>query len=114
MEKFYNFAQIEKETQAFWRENKIYRFDPDSKAPVYSIDTPPPTVSGSLHIGHLFSFTQAEIIARFHRMQGENVFYPFGFDDNGLPTERLVEREQGVRAADMPRSDFSAPRSAIV
>ena len=108
MEKFYNFAHIEKETQAFWRENKIYRFDPDSKAPVYSIDTPPPTVSGSLHIGHLFSFTQAEIIARFHRMQGENVFYPFGFDDNGLPTERLVEREQGVRAADMPRSDFIA------
>ena len=108
MEKFYNFAHIEKETQAFWRKNKIYRFDPDSKAPVYSIDTPPPTVSGSLHIGHLFSFTQAEIIARFHWMQGENVFYPFGFDDNGLPTERLVEREQGVRAADMPRSDFIA------
>ena len=97
MEKFYNFAHIEKETQAFWRKNKIYRFDPDSKAPVYSIDTPPPTVSGSLHIGHLFSFTQ-----------GENIFYPFGFDDNGLPTERLVEREQDVRAADMPRSDFIA------
>ena len=108
MEKFYSFAQIEKETQALWRENNIYRFDPDLKAPVYSIDTPPPTVSGSLHIGHLFSFTQAEIIARFHRMQGKNVFYPFGFDDNGLPTERLVEREQNVRAADLPRSDFIA------
>ena len=106
MEKFYNFAHIEKETQAFWRENKIYRFDPDSKAPVYSIDTPPPTVSGSLHIGHLFSFTQAEIIARFHRMQGENVFYPFGFDDNGL--EPAVPHGQPggpeARTGEIPRA----------
>ena len=106
MEKYYNFKQNEKAMQDFWREAKIYQFDPNAEGPVYSIDTPPPTVSGSLHIGHLFSFTQAEIIARFHRMQGENVFYPFGFDDNGLPTERLVEREKGIRAADLPRSHF--------
>ena len=66
-----------------------------------SIDTPPPTVSGSLHIGHVFSYTQAEMIARFKRMQGYDVFYPFGFDDNGLPTERLVERDGGFHAADM-------------
>ena len=106
MEKYYSFAQTEKAMQALWRENEIYKFDPNADGPVYSIDTPPPTVSGSLHIGHLFSFTQAEIIARFRRMQGENVFYPFGFDDNGLPTERLVEREKGIRAADLPRSEF--------
>ncbi|MGN0478940.1 MAG: valine--tRNA ligase [Hominenteromicrobium sp.] len=106
MEKYYDFARIEPQMQAFWKEEGIYKFDPNRKGPVYSIDTPPPTVSGSLHIGHLFSFTQAEIIARFHRMQGENVFYPFGFDDNGLPTERLVERETGLRAADLPRSEF--------
>ena len=106
MEKYYDFAKTEKEMQAFWQENGIYRFDPHAEGPVYSIDTPPPTVSGTLHIGHLFSFTQAEIIARFRRMQGENVFYPFGFDDNGLPTERLVERERGIRAADLPRSEF--------
>jgi valyl-tRNA synthetase len=73
---------------------------------VYSIDTPPPAVSGSLHIGHLFSYTQAEMIARFRRMQGCNVFYPFGFDDNGLPIERLIEREEEVRAKNLPRSEF--------
>ncbi len=106
MEKYYDFARIEPQMQSFWKEEGIYKFDPNRKGPIYSIDTPPPTVSGSLHIGHLFSFTQAEIIARYHRMQGENVFYPFGFDDNGLPTERLVERETGVRAADLPRSAF--------
>lgn len=106
MEKYYDFARIEPQMQSFWKEEGIYKFDPNRKGPIYSIDTPPPTVSGSLHIGHLFSFTQAEIIARYHRMQGENVFYPFGFDDNGLPTERLVERETGIRAADLPRSAF--------
>ncbi len=106
MEKRYDFKKIEKEMQEFWQEEKIYSFDKDAKGEMYSIDTPPPTVSGSLHIGHLFSYTQAEIIARFRRMQGQNVFYPFGFDDNGLPTERLVEREEGIKAKDLPRSEF--------
>lgn len=106
MKKYYDFAETEKNMQNFWREENIYRFDPHAGGRIYSIDTPPPTVSGKLHIGHLFSFTQAEIIARFHRMQGENVFYPFGFDDNGLPTERLVEKEHKLRAADLPRSEF--------
>ncbi|MDF2885365.1 MAG: valine--tRNA ligase [Clostridiaceae bacterium] len=64
-------------------------------------------MSGSLHIGHIFSYTQAEIIARFQRMLGKNVFYPFGFDDNGLPTERLVEKEEKIRAVDMCRSEFT-------
>ena len=108
MEKHYNFTQIEKQMQDFWEREQFYRFDKNKIGEIYSIDTPPPTVSGSLHIGHLFSYTQAEIIARFRRMQGYNVFYPFGFDDNGLPTERLVEREENIRAGAMPRSEFIA------
>jgi valyl-tRNA synthetase len=107
MEKVYAFEKIEREIQSFWNENNVYRFDPDSTREIYSIDTPPPTVSGSLHIGHIFSYAQAEMIARYKRMRGYNVFYPFGFDDNGLPTERLVEREEGIAAKDMPRSSFN-------
>jgi len=102
----YDFNQAEKEMQSFWRENSVYSFDPESENEIYSIDTPPPTVSGSLHIGHIFSYTQAEMIARFKRMQGFNVFYPFGFDDNGLPTERLVEKEEGIIAKNLKRSEF--------
>lgn len=103
----YDFTISEAKWQKFWEEDKIYRFDVKATKEIYSIDTPPPTVSGSLHIGHIFSYTQAEMIARFHRMQGKNVFYPFGFDDNGLPTERLVEREYGIFARDLQRSEFN-------
>ena len=106
MQKNYDFKQAEREMQQFWKENSIYRFDADSSKEIFSIDTPPPTVSGSLHIGHIFSYTQAEMIARYKRMQGYHVFYPFGFDDNGLPTERLVEREKGIIAKNLPRSEF--------
>jgi len=106
MEKRYDFTQIEKQMQTLWECEQIYHFDKNAKGEIYSVDTPPPTVSGSLHIGHLFSYTQAEMIARFRRMQGYNVFYPFGFDDNGLPTERLVEREEKIRASILPRSEF--------
>lgn len=81
-----------------WQEQDLYHFDPDtSREAVYSIDTPPPTVSGSLHVGHVFSYTHTDIIARFKRMQGMNVFYPMGWDDNGLPTERRVQNYYGVR-----------------
>ena len=106
MEKHYDFELIEKQMQTLWREMRAYAFKPDPTKPLYSIDTPPPTVNGSLHIGHIFSYTQAEMIARYRRMQGYNVFYPFGFDDNGLPIERLVEKELGIRAGQMPRSAF--------
>lgn len=94
----YNFSEREKVWQNFWAQEGIYDFDPHSSRELFVIDTPPPTVSGRLHIGHVFSYTQAEIIARHMRMRGREVRYPFGVDNNGLPTERLVEAELGVRA----------------
>ncbi len=81
-----------------WREEGTYAFAPQTtREQVYSIDTPPPTASGSLHVGHVFSYTQTDVIARFQRMRGKNVFYPMGWDDNGLPTERRVQNYFGVR-----------------
>ncbi|HLF54859.1 MAG TPA: valine--tRNA ligase [Candidatus Nanoarchaeia archaeon] len=90
----------------FWEKEGIFAFDPDSKSEVYSIDTPPPTVSGKMHIGHAFSYTQQDIVARYKRLRGFNVFYPFGTDDNGLPTERLVEKLKKVKGAKMERHAF--------
>lgn len=81
-----------------WRSEGTYKFDPDTtREAVYSIDTPPPTASGSLHVGHMFSYTQTDVLARYQRMCGKNVFYPMGWDDNGLPTERRVQNYFGVR-----------------
>ena len=81
-----------------WKADDTYAFvRPATRAEVYSIDTPPPTVSGSLHVGHVFSYTHTDLIARFQRMQGKHVFYPIGWDDNGLPTERRVQNFYGVR-----------------
>src|SRR5438034_8991162 len=89
---------LEAKWAARWEESQVYRFDRErSREDVYSIDTPPPTVSGSLHVGHVFSFTHTDLIARFHRMRGKAVFYPMGWDDNGLPTERRVQNYYGVR-----------------
>jgi valyl-tRNA synthetase len=105
----YDTAATEKKWQAHWREKKTYAWDSkETRENSYVIDTPPPTVSGLLHMGHVFSYTQADIIARFQRMTGKNVFYPMGFDDNGLPTERLVEKTKKIRATDMPREEFIA------
>lgn len=105
-EKRYDGIEIEPQMQKYWEDNHVYDFVLDESREVYSIDTPPPTVNGSLHIGHIFSYTQAEMIARYRRMKGYNVFYPFGFDDNGLPSERLVEKETNIKACDVPRSEF--------
>ncbi len=81
-----------------WEVEGTYRFDRRRTRPeVYSIDTPPPTISGSLHVGHVFSYTHTDVIARFQRMRGRAVFYPMGWDDNGLPTERRVQNYYGVR-----------------
>ncbi len=81
-----------------WEREGTYRFDRTrERSDVYSIDTPPPTVSGSLHVGHVFSYTQTDTIARYQRMCGREVFYPMGWDDNGLPTERRVENFYGIR-----------------
>src|SRR5688572_6983925 len=81
-----------------WEQDGVYRFDRTRpREDVYSIDTPPPTVSGSLHVGHVFSYTHTDVIARFQRMRGKAVFYPMGWDDNGLPTERRVQNYFGVR-----------------
>ncbi|MGI3785269.1 MAG: class I tRNA ligase family protein, partial [Janthinobacterium lividum] len=86
-----------------WRADGTYTFvrpdgDPaQARARVFSIDTPPPTVSGSLHVGHVFSYTHTDLVARYQRMTGKHVFYPIGWDDNGLPTERRVQNYYGVR-----------------
>lgn len=107
LDKKYNIQEKEAKWQKFWQDNKIYKFDPKSNKPTFSIDTPPPTVSGKLHIGHISGFTQADMIARFQRMQGKNLFYPLGFDNNGLPTELLVEKEKKIRAHTLPREEFT-------
>ncbi len=104
--KGYDFSEREKFWQDFWQKEGVYEFNPESKKPVYSIDTPPPTVSGDLHLGHVFSYGQAEVIARFKRMKGFNVRYPLGLDNNGLPTERLVEKEIGKKGKDMDTDKF--------
>lgn len=103
----YDTAAIEKKWQDHWLEHRTYAWDASAlRADSYVIDTPPPTVSGTLHMGHVFSYCQADIVARFQRMNGKNVFYPMGFDDNGLPTERLVEKQLKIRATDMSREEF--------
>ncbi len=126
MDKKYDHIKFEQEARQIWEENKTYLFDPasprlpaspklrrtgrrtgsNSKKEIYSIDTPPPTVSGSLHIGHVFSYIHTDLIARYKRMSGLNVFYPMGFDDNGLPTERFVEKKNKTKATLMKRSEF--------
>ncbi len=106
---------LEAKWDAEWEASGIYRFDATRpRAEVFSVDTPPPTVSGSLHVGHVFSYTHTDIIARYRRMAGQAVFYPMGWDDNGLPTERRVQNYYGVRCdPSMPYDpDFAAPPDA--
>src|SRR6187399_3549906 len=89
---------LEAKWNAVWAREGTYQFEPGRpRGEVFSIDTPPPTVSGSLHVGHVFSYTHTDVIARYQRMCGKAVFYPMGWDDNGLPTERRVQNYYGVR-----------------
>ena len=89
---------LERKWMARWESDGTYRFDRKrTRDEIYAIDTPPPTVSGSLHVGHVFSYTHTDILARYQRMRGREVFYPMGWDDNGLPTERRVQNYFGVR-----------------
>ncbi len=96
----------EPEIQKFWEGNKIFAFDVNSKKKIYSIDTPPPTVSGKMHMGHAFGNSQQDFVARYRRMKGFNVLQPFGTDDNGLPTQTLIQKMKKVKASRMDREEF--------
>ncbi|MDD2239012.1 MAG: valine--tRNA ligase, partial [Bacilli bacterium] len=106
LDKKYEPKEKEAKWLKYWEDNNIYEFKQDDRD-VYSIDTPPPTVSGKIHIGHIFSYSQTEMLARYKRLRGYNIFYPFGFDDNGLPSEKLVEKEHGIKAQDISREEFN-------
>jgi len=94
----YNPQEDEKAEQEKWFNSDIYYWDEKLNENLdFVVDTPPPTVSGYLHMGHVFSYCQTDFVARYQRMSGKNVFYPIGFDDNGLPTERLVEKTHNVK-----------------
>ena len=106
---------LESKWTQVWESEGTYRFDRTKRRDeIFSIDTPPPTVSGSLHVGHVFSYTHTDTIARYQRMTGSEVFYPMGWDDNGLPTERRVQNYFGVRCnPSLPYvSDFEVPNDA--
>jgi valyl-tRNA synthetase len=105
--KKYNPQESEDKWQQFWKENQTYAFDAeDTERKIFSIDTPPPTVSGKMHMGHAFSNSQQDFIARYKRMQNFNVLQPLGTDDNGLPTMLLIQKLKKVRASSMDRKEF--------
>jgi len=96
--KKYKHGETESKIMEMWERRKIYKWDPDgSRENTFVVDTPPPTVSGSLHIGHVYSYTQTDLIVRYQRMIGNNIYYPMGWDDNGLPTERRVQNVFNIR-----------------
>jgi len=105
--KDYDATEVEERCRALWEESGIYRWDPDAPGEVFSVDTPPPYVSAAhLHVGHAMSYAQAEFVVRYQRMRGRKVFYPMGFDDNGLPTERFVEKTYGIDKRSTSRAEF--------
>ena len=96
--KKYSHIDVEKKWAERWEELDIYCWDPSkSREQTFIVDTPPPTVSGSLHVGHVFSYTHTDLIVRYQRMLGKNIMYPMGWDDNGLPTERRVQNKFGIQ-----------------
>ena len=102
----FNFKEVEEKWKKFWKENGIYKFNPDSDKKIYSIDTPPPYISGRMHIGHAFSYSQQDFIIRYMRMKGYNIFYPFGTDDNGLYKEKKIKKQNKIKSKDLGRSEF--------
>ncbi len=105
--KHYNPSETEPKWREFWEKEGIYKFDPRAKGEIFSIDTPPPYVSADhLHAGHVMSYAQAEFVVRYKRMRGYSVYYPMGFDDNGLPTERFVEKKYKINKSKISRADF--------
>ncbi len=102
-----DFREREARLKKFWEDKQIYRFEDQAGSPIYSVDTPPPYVSADhLHAGHILSYSQAEFIVRYKRMKGYNVLYPMGFDDNGLPTERYVEKKYNIDKSKITRHEF--------
>ncbi len=100
--------KAEEKWMEYWEKEGIFRFDPKIKDrnKIFSIDTPPPTVSGNIHMGHAFGFSQADFVARYKKMCGYNIFYPFGYDDNGLATELFVRKVKGILPRDMSREEY--------
>ncbi len=100
---------LEEECRTLWEESGIYRYNPDAEGELFSVDTPPPYVSAAhLHVGHAMSYAQAEFVIRYQRMRGRKIFYPMGFDDNGLPTERFVEKKYKINKRKTTRTEFRA------
>jgi len=111
MQDKYDSAFIEKKLTEVWESSGVYKYDPSRpRGETFAIDSPPPTVSGSLHIGHIYGYAQADIMARFHRMRGKNLFFPMGWDDNGLPTERRVQNYFNIKCdPSLPYDSSFAP-----
>lgn len=104
--KKYDFKEVEKKWMKEWEKSGIYKFQIDSKKKIYSLDIPPPTISGKLHMGHAFGDSLQDFFVRFKRMKGFNILNPFGTDNNGLPTLRLIEKEKNVDSKSMSREKF--------
>jgi valyl-tRNA synthetase len=103
----YDWRSVEQKWQTTWKNSELYAWNANiDRENTFVIDTPPPYASGTLHMGHIFGFVQADTIARYQRMNGKNVFFTLGFDDNGLPTERAVEKEIGRKASSMQQHEF--------
>ncbi|MGI6008711.1 MAG: valine--tRNA ligase [Methanomethylophilus sp.] len=102
----YDSSVIEKKWEEMWKEKKVYRFDPKSDKPVFSIDNPPRYTSGDLHLGHATGYSLIDFAARYHRMKGDNVFFPLCFDVNGTPIEVRVEKKYGITKKSLPRQDY--------
>lgn len=114
LDKKYNYKERDSFWEKYWLDKGTYEFNKYSNRPKFSVDTPPPSVSGTLHIGHICSYAQADMYIRYQRMSGKNVFFPMGFDNNGLPTEKIVEKDLKIRARDMERGEYIKKALEIV